>query len=582
MQEGCLPTHRRMLSLCRRIALVCGVGLCSAIPARAEIRFTDTPRGIVELLSPHLPDEATDDAVAIARLQRQIDKTIPELLATEGYFEPRLIYSVQERHLQLKVEPGPRVLVRDVNLVIEGDVTAEQRQALRTAWPLRQGMPFRQADWSRAKQALLTQLLASDFRAAGLRESRADIDVPARAADLTLVYGSGVAYRFGPLVISGLDSYDSELIDRYNRFVKPGEPYNEAALTSLQAALQASGYFAAVQLSTQPEEASADAEGRLQLPVHLRLREKAPHRLSFGAGASSNTGARVEAMYSTTNLAWQAWKLNTGIRLEEKRQTLYADIFLPPAHNNYLPSLGMAVEHADIANLKTERQAFSIQRAQKRGSVDAKYLLNWEQEDKEPWGGTATRNKALVADSQFTWYQLDSLVNPRRGQALLLKLGVASKAAASDQDFVRTQARLQHYFPVGARDTLSLRAEIGYTFAASKDGIPESYLFRAGGTNSVRGYGYQSLGVRDGKAVVGGRYMATLSAEYTHWLDHAWGMAFFVDAGNAVDSLDRTRLKYGAGTGARWLSPAGPIAVDLAWGEESRMPRLHFSLAIPF
>ena len=516
------------------------------------------------------------------RLQRQLDKLVPELLATEGYFEPRLTYSMQERELRLKVEPGPRVLVRDVNLVIEGDVTEAQRDALRSAWSLKPGMPFRQADWSRAKQALLTQLLASDFRAAGLQESRADIDVPAQAADLTLIFSSGAAYRFGPLVIRGLESYDSELIARYNRFVKPGDPYDEAALTALQAALQVSGYFSSVQVSTQPEEAQADADGRLQLPVHLRLRERAPHRISFGAGASSNTGARVEAMYSTTNLAWQAWKLNTGVRLEEKRQTLYADVFLPPAHKNYLPSVGMAIEHTDIANLKTERHAFSIQRAQKRGSVDAKYLLNWEQEDKEPWGGIATRNKALVADSQFNWYHLDSLVNPRRGQALLFKLGVASKAMASDQDFVRTQARFQQYFPVGARDTLSLRAEVGYTFAASKDGIPESYLFRTGGTNSVRGYGYQSLGVRNGEAIVGGRYMTTLSAEYTHWLDKAWGMALFVDAGNAVDSLDKVRLKYGAGAGARWLSPAGPIGLDLAWGEESRMPRLHFSLAIPF
>lgn len=570
------------LSSCRRIALLCGLGLCAALPVRAEIRFTDTPRDIVELLSPHLPDEAAADAAAVARLQRQLDKLVPELLATEGYFEPRLSYSTQAQDLRLKVEPGPRVLVRDVKLLIEGDMTDAQRQALLSVWPLKQGMPFRQADWSRAKQILLTQLLASDFRAASLHDSRADIDVPAQAADLTLVYHSGAAYRFGPLLIRGLESYDSELIDRYNRFVKPGEPYNEAALTALQAALQASGYFASVQVSTQPEEARADAEGQLRLPVHLRLRERAPHRLSFGAGASSNTGARVEAMYSTTNLAWQAWKLNTGVRLEEKRQTLYADVFLPPAHANYLPSLGMAIEHSDIAKLKTERQAFSIQRAQKRGSVDAKYLLNWEQEDKEPWGGIATRNRALVADSQFNWYQLDSLVNPRRGQALLLKLGVASRAMASDQDFVRTQARFQQYFPVGARDTLSLRAEVGYTFASSKDGIPESYLFRTGGTNSVRGYGYQSLGVRNGDAIVGGRYMTTLSAEYTHWLENAWGMAFFVDAGNAIDSLDDIRLKYGAGVGARWLSPAGPIAVDLAWGEESRMPRLHFSLAIPF
>jgi translocation and assembly module TamA len=346
--------------------------------------------------------------------------------------------------------------------------------------------------------------------------------------------------------------------------------------------LQGSGYFASVQISTVPEEAYADENGKLLLPVHLRIREKAPHRISFGAGASSNTGARVEAVYSTNDLAWQAWKLNTGVRLEERKQTLYADIFLPPAHERYLPSLGMAIEKSDISNLQTDRRAFSIQRAQKRGSVDAKYSLNWEREEKQPWGGDATTNHALVPDAQWTWHRLDSILNPRTGQVMQLKLGVASKAVVSDQNFVRSYVRYQHYLPIGQRDTLGLRAEVGYTAAPSRSGIPEEYLFRAGGTNSVRGYAYQGLGVKDGEAIVGGRYMTTLSAEYTHWLDDSWGMALFVDAGNALDSLADARLKYGVGGGARWRSPAGPIAVDLGWGEESRNPRLHFSLAIPF
>ena len=565
-----------------RFAVIVLLAFVGTGTVRAEVRLTDTAPELVELLQPYLPDEDIDDAADALRLQRRLRPELGEILATEGYFEPKLDFTVQGKTLRLKVEAGPRVHVRNVDIVIEGDLDDARRKQLLDAWPLRKGMPFRQADWNRAKQVLLSQLLASNFRAAGMSESRAEIDVPARAADLRLVYVSGPAYRFGRLDIQGLERYDPALIERYNRFVKPGKPYSEADLTALQAALQGSGYFASVQVSALPEEAYADEDGRLSLPVRLSLRERSPHRVSFGAGASSNTGARVEAVYSTTNLAWKAWKLNTGVRLEERKQTLYADVFLPPAHERYTPSLGMAVEKSDIANLQTDRRAFSIQRAHRRGSIDAKLSLNWEMEDKEPWGGTATSSQALVADGQWTWHRLDSIINPRQGQALHLKLGLASKAALSDQNFVRSLVRYQHYLPVGARDTLSLRAEVGYTAAPSKSGIPETYLFRAGGTNSVRGYGYNSLGVSDGDAIVGGRYMTTASAEYTHWFDDAWGMAFFVDAGNAVDDLADARLKYGAGSGARWRSPAGPIAVDLAWGEENTGPRLHFSLAIPF
>jgi len=131
-------------------------------------------------------------------------------------------------------------------------------------------------------------------------------------------------------------------------------------------------------------------------------------------------------------------------------------------------------------------------------------------------------------------------------------------------------------------DTLSLRGEIGYTAADSRQGIPQDYLFRTGGTGSVRGYAYQSLGIREGSAIVGGRYMGVVSAEVTHWLDEDWGIAGFVDAGDAVDDIKTRSPAVGYGLGARWRSPAGPIGADLAYGQRTGSVQLHFSLAIPF
>ncbi|MBS0542443.1 MAG: BamA/TamA family outer membrane protein, partial [Proteobacteria bacterium] len=41
-------------------------------------------------------------------------------------------------------------------------------------------------------------------------------------------------------------------------------------------------------------------------------------------------------------------------------------------------------------------------------------------------------------------------------------------------------------------------------------------------------------------------------------------------------------LRTGYGVGARWRSPAGPLAMDLAWGQQEQKLRLHFSVAIAF
>ena len=182
----------------------------------------------------------------------------------------------------------------------------------------------------------------------------------------------------------------------------------------------------------------------------------------------------------------------------------------------------------------------------------------------------------------WTWRKVDNPLDPHLGSVLQLQVGGGAKAVFSDSNFVRFHSRIQQFIPLGKRDTLTLHGEIGYTLAESSQGIPQDYLFRTGGTGSVRGYAYQSLGIKEDAAIVGGRYLGVASAEVTHWLDDTWGIAAFVDAGDAVDSLTDIHLAIGYGLGARWRSPAGPLGVDLAYGQRTSELQLHFSLAIPF
>jgi translocation and assembly module TamA len=332
------------------------------------------------------------------------------------------------------------------------------------------------------------------------------------------------------------------------------------------------------------DRASAETQddGTATAPVLIRVRERSPHRIAFGAGASSNTGARVEFNYHTPDLFNQAWELNSGLRLEQKKQTAYADVFLPPDERNRRHSVGVMAEATDIQGLKTERYAFGAQTVQQRGSVEQRLSLNWQDERRYPDGASAVTSRALVPNAMWTWRQVDSRLDPRRGIVLQGQVGGGARATLSDQNFVRLHGRAQLYLPLGKTDTLTLRGEAGYTLADSRQHIPQDYLFRTGGAGTVRGYAYQSLGIKEGTATVGGRYLAIASAEFTHWLDDDWGVAAFVDAGDAVDSLTAVRLAVGYGLGARWRSPAGPIGVDLAYGQRNHEVHLHFSLAIPF
>ena len=147
---------------------------------------------------------------------------------------------------------------------------------------------------------------------------------------------------------------------------------------------------------------------------------------------------------------------------------------------------------------------------------------------------------------------------------------------------MKAYAQYQHWFTPTPKDQFIVRAEVGKTFAPSREGVPEDFLYRAGGTRSVRGYKYQSLGAQDGEAIVGGRYLATGTAEYVRWFSPKWGGALFADVGDAGDARGDLRANWGYGVGVRWRTPAGPLAVDLAYADRDQKARLVFSVAVAF
>ena len=131
-------------------------------------------------------------------------------------------------------------------------------------------------------------------------------------------------------------------------------------------------------------------------------------------------------------------------------------------------------------------------------------------------------------------------------------------------------------------NNLVTRADAGVVIAQSRVGIPSNFLFRTGGDTTVRGYKFESLGVDVGDAVVGGRYYAVASVEVDHWVNQTWGLAAFVDAGDANDSLQDFKVALGYGVGARLRTPIGPFRLDIAYGEETRKVRVHFSVGLSF
>jgi len=577
----------------RRIVTLClGASLQLALPAAAQQALDvqlDAPAEVRALLERHvrllrsdervLPEAAADRSALARRARREVG----QLLATEGYFSPtiRLDRSDAE-HWLLKVEPGPRATVEQVSIVFEGQVTEAGEQGgaaylelLRARWGLAAGAPFRQADWDAAKQALLDAVSARSFAAARIVASQAEIDPEKASARLSIALDSGPAFYLGELQVSGLQELPADLVQRYSR-LRVGSPYDREELLAFQTGLQNTPHFASVIVDIDRDPALAAA-----VPVRVQVSEARPKHVALGAGISSNTGFRVEAAYRDVNLLRRGWELSTGLRLEQRRQSAYTDVFLPPS-GPHRDSFGALIDRSDLEGLKVDSQALGVARNTVRGDIETQLALRVQHERLQPDGAEERSHNTLTAN--WTWIKraVDDLLDPTRGYVLEFQLGGGAAVALADRDFVRVYGRAVRYQPVGERDVFILRGEAGATLADAREGIPQDFLFRTGGAQSVRGYAYQSLGVREGEATVGGRYLGTMSAEYVRWFEPQWGAALFLDAGDAADTREDFDLRTGYGIGARWRSPAGPLAIDLAWGHNERNLRLHFGVAIAF
>ena len=574
---------------------LCALFLAALCPAAAAQQATagvviEAPAEVRDLLRKHLSvarrDLAGPDEAERLRLIRDARREAAALLDTEGYFAPvievRTDGAGNATRLVIQVDPGRRARVDTVDLQFAGDIAgpgedrAQRRRLLRDAWSLKPGAPFRQQDWDAAKQAVLQRLVAEDYAAGAIASSAAEVDPESGTVDLRVVLDSGPVFTLGALEISGLERYTPELVERYSTLSR-GERYSQERLLALQGALQNTPYFSSVTVDVEHDPANPDL-----VPVRVQVRESKPKRVSFGAGYSSNTGFRVEASFRHADFLDRAWLLLSGVRIEQRDQFGYADVLLPPGAGDYRHSVGVLAERTDIQNLVTRRAAVGAVRTRSRGRIETRLSLNYQNELQEPADAPETRAKALTLNESWTYRKVNSLIDPREGYVLNGQIGGAAKALLSDQNFVRSYVRYQHYFPVGSADMFTVRGEFGYTAAGAKTGIPQEFLFRTGGTQSVRGYAYQSLGVEEGDAVVGGQVLAVASAEYVHWFGERWGAAAFYDAGNAWDPGDSVKLFPGYGLGARWRSPAGPLALDVAYGQRDSKVRLEFSVAIAF
>ncbi len=491
--------------------------------------------------------------------------------------------------VRIVVHAGARTTVNRFEFMFDGPPHAQTlRDDLLARWPLPEGTFFRSAPWQSGKRLLIDALQQRGYVRARIVDSEARVDPRNTTAALSVHIDSGPRLDFGMMTIEGLDRFDASIV----RALAPWEdgrtqPYDFDDVLSFQAGLRTSGYFDSAEVLPDFNAVLADAD-RTTVPLRVVVSERKTQRVTLGIGVSSDEGPRALFGYEHRNVFDRGWQLESGMLLQNVRRRVFASLRTPQKSSGHYYQGGVRFERFDVQGERTDKQTAFIGEGKRTDDTDRFLSLQYQTEQRNVRGlGDVDSSRALTLSYAWNTRRLDSTIDPRRGYTITAQVSGAWESLLSDRSFVRLHTRAMRFWsmpdesPLEGGILIGL-AEVGQVFAHARDGIPSENLFRAGGTSTVRGYDFLSLGVREGRAVVGGRVLALGSLEYQHPVRRDWYAATFVDVGDAADTWGRYHAVAGYGVGARWRSPVGPVSLDLAYGEAVRNWRLHFSVGYTF
>ncbi|MFO1357324.1 autotransporter assembly complex protein TamA [Plasticicumulans sp.] len=519
--------------------------------------------------------EATDSRIAWEH--RKAEEEIRTALQPFGYYRPTIQASLERDgpgwRATYRVTPGTPVRVRTLDIQLSGAATGDASfHKLLKNLPIHVGEAFEHEHWEKLKSGITGLITEHGYFSAQIVMSEVRVDPAAGSADVHLHVDSGRRYRFGETTFHQTILKD-EVLRRYNR-IKPGDPYDAAALIDLQGALADADYYQSVEIEAGPDRAEGDT-----IPLDVRLRPRLRERWDFGLGYGTDTGPRGRIGFKERWVNDLGHKFTSDLRVSQIKTTLAAEYLIPgndPRLEQY--SIHSRADYEDSTTV--ENRLFLIGVGQKLQAGDWQRLtaLDWQIE-RFRYFDTPADIMLLIPSVTFSRSTVDDSLRVYRGERLSLQLRGALEPILSDNTFFQVTAGVKEVWPLGKDMRLLARFDAGTTWTSDPEQLPSSVRYYAGGDTSIRGYEYQSIGPRnDRDKVIGGRHMLVGSIELEHRVVGDWSVAAFVDAGDAFERSPS--MKLGAGIGVRWTSPIGPIRLDLAHGfdEPGDSFRIHFTL----
>jgi translocation and assembly module TamA len=584
-------------------SLLVSIGV-AVLPARAlgaddyDVIYDGAPAALEEklrkLTNLSLERRPYPTAAAVRRAGAEDLDIVRKALNAAGYYAATVAFRVDgetENGRKLKaifsIEPGEpfRIVRHEIVYIDDG---GPERPPTFEAAKIDVGDRADGATLEGNHQRFVAALWAAGYPAARMTARRADARLADGTADAVYSIESGPRARFAGVAIEGEVKTDRGFLEKLKTW-EDGDIFDREKLVDYRDRLAKIGVFSSIEVSPGAVDATGAA------PVQVKVVER--EQRTFGAGVSYSTsegpGGRLFLEYR--NLLRHAERARAEIEASEVEQSISFDVERP------LPGFpGSAYGNFAFANETTD--AFKARSL----ALGAGLLKSWTDRKLETRAGLALEtskvepNLALTSTikEERTYYVSIPLSATWNTEKDVLRLDdgamlslYATPYFGSDQ-FTRIEATARSRVNFGAADafTLAGRLRVAATAGQALRTLPVNKRVYSGGGSSVRGYDYQAVGPLDANGVpVGGRSAVEAAVEARAKIMTKVQVAAFVDAG-AVQSASLPDFTgdylVGAGLGVRYLTPIGPLRIDVATPLEKRPSdrdfQIYISLGQPF
>jgi translocation and assembly module TamA len=462
-------------------------------------------------------------------------------------------------------DPGP--LFRLGRVTIEGDVPPAARDQL----GLTPGAPAVAADVLAAQQRLLSAIREAGHPLARVELPPVTLRPEEHLLNVDFHATEGPYASIGAIRITGLKTVNEDYVHR-RLLLHYGERFSPTQLQAAREDLAVLGVFSVVRV--QPGD-QVDPDGTI--PILIDVTERPLHSVDVGAAYSTDLGANVTAGWHHRNLFGNAEQLNItgGIQLG-------GNAVQKPGYNfniQFIKPDFLARDQALTVNLGAVDQSLDAydQRAlTQKIELSRKLSAHWtvgigvsgEQEDITQ--EDVTRRYDLVGlPLSVRFDNTNNLLDPTDGVRATLLLTPTQSLGGASATFTIAQLSGSAYFDLSGsgRSVVAVRGLAGKAFGANVFSLPPDQRFYAGGSGTVRGFRYQSIGPQfpDGKPT-GGTAVSAVAVELRQRILEHYGVVAFVDAGQvtAEGAPFSSNWRVGAGIGARYYTSIGPIRLDVA------------------